>query len=1410
MEYYRDSCIKCSCLYLVALLSIIQPSLCTENYDINDTDFLNPNFEIDFSIESFPPDLLEQYTTEDTDGDGLRNLDSNNAGIPNVVEAGPTENDSIGPDKRDRPPVTDTDGDGVNDNRDADDDNDGIPDLAEQTSTQDTDNDNVKDVLDLDSDNDGIADVVEAGYADVDPIDGRIDNFVDSDSDGLCDDIDPDKPSPDTDNDGDIDCRDHDSDDDGIPDLIEAGGEDADRDGEIDNFTDNTPIDGLNDSGPLLANDTDGDGLLNYCDPDSDDDGIPDKAEAGSDPYNPADTDGDGVPDYLDLDSDDDGIPDEVEAGSDPSNPVDTDGDGVPDYLDFDSDDDGLDDDREGWWLCSRTDPDTNGDQINDSASIDPENPDRTYPYRSEDISRDNDVDGDGLPDAAEMHEVGTDFKIFSTDGDLYGDGQEYFHVNMPEISPADHPLVAAYPGLKVVLKETRVTPIAEITSTTGGSNNTGWSITHETSIAHTNHQEGGGNFEFTPSLSPLTMITGGKVTLHYMGFWEKTTTTTDSNTTSGFTQEDWSTATTTSLDEAAKLAFTLNVKNIGMTPAENVVPNVNIKLGEVVIATVTSPTSITSLDRGETSADVELDQGLVGNRGEDITTSFEQLKSIDCGTPLSIESFKVDAKVKKWSGEKNEWVCTEEDFSTYMEEIDKKTATLMFDLEDGVYKEYKVYAGSSVTLGDAINWTIGSDDSVPHQNNTKWVLGVSDIDALKRAKELNDSNRSIGELELEPGWHFILTPQISEKPKIHWAGYSLDMTRAYASVTDGYGIKSVIAHVKVNGEYRNLTMTDDDNDTIYETSVIQVMRRDKNATIIATNLNNSSSQLEIGLLPDSVAAPFSDGWYVFTVKNSEKCLDGSDEDHDYNAYQYKGGIGPKQRWYLEHIGHGYYIVHNNDTYRYLEVDHGMVRGGANVQSGILEFDENCYPKMYQQWYFEPVGDGYYKIGARHSGNYLSVERARLEDSASVIQDNYTEGDHQKWMVQPLEIYPSMIRDDPKCTLEDEYLIEAKHSSLCLSVVEGEEVVQSFYFGESGQNWMLKPVGDGCFKIVNGDKCLATSDRDNTSNGVDVVVCDYDGSENQVWRFEPAADGYCKIISKYSDRCLEVAGGSKDGGANVQQYDYLGYDYQRWKLVKSSEYSTHVVLFNDTNYDGSGRIFTDRSPNIGDFGKEVRSFRSNLPSGYAIILYEESDYKGKSQIFLDSSVPYIGDWLLGDVSSFMTLKISDLGHISIVSRGSVEDDKECYLTGVESEDDNSEVDLDDYKSDDDQQLWKLEEHLYGKYVIVNVDGDKKDKECVLVGEGDEDALAEVDLDTRDASHKSKGWWFFKLKDSLGDCDGYYRIANVDSIEQNWDETYLKGDGDENDDQLEVELVEEKWDNEAGCQYQQWVLVHREW
>ena len=207
----------------------------------------------------------------DTDGDGLPNFadrDSDNDGIPDLIELGYTDinfngqldtqadwdelqQDAISPSEPGSnntftaPTTTsiaiDTDNDGIPDYVDLDSDQDGIPDRAEAmgdyTSSdaviqllEDNNNDGLNDSytvsasntpangdndsqpnhLDLDSDNDSIFDLVETGSPDTDN-DGRVDNFVDSDQDGLTD---LGRPSlgnalPDEDNDS-------------VPDLIDA------------------------------------------------------------------------------------------------------------------------------------------------------------------------------------------------------------------------------------------------------------------------------------------------------------------------------------------------------------------------------------------------------------------------------------------------------------------------------------------------------------------------------------------------------------------------------------------------------------------------------------------------------------------------------------------------------------------------------------------------------------------------------------------------------------------------------------------------------------------------------------------------------------------------------------------------------------------------------------------------------------------------------------------------------------------------------------------------------------------------------------------------------------------------------------------------------------------------------------
>jgi uncharacterized repeat protein (TIGR01451 family) len=319
----------------------------------------------------------------------------------------------------------------VNINCDIDDDDDGIPDLTENNGIDiegdddldgivnwrdpqfpgyidtngdgvddrfDNDLDGIPNQYDRDSDNDGIPDVVEAGGVDANG-DGVIDNYTDTDADGFSQNVDANASGhlssgnglnkPDLDGDGVPNYFDLDSDNDGIPDIIEAGGVDANNDGKVDGVFIDFDNDGYYDlidgsfgvlATPLLRTGADvggdgradsypfknfdGDVRANPYDPDSDGDGIADVIESGFNdvnldgfvdaPYGITtgwatnvssraslglrNTDGRGNPDYLDIDADDDGIPDNVEgmttAGYLFPAYADTDGDGLDNSYD--------------------------------------------------------------------------------------------------------------------------------------------------------------------------------------------------------------------------------------------------------------------------------------------------------------------------------------------------------------------------------------------------------------------------------------------------------------------------------------------------------------------------------------------------------------------------------------------------------------------------------------------------------------------------------------------------------------------------------------------------------------------------------------------------------------------------------------------------------------------------------------------------------------------------------------------------------------------------------------------------------------------------------------------------------------------------------------------------------------------
>lgn len=219
----------------------------------------------------------------------------------------------------------------------------------------------------------------------------------------------------DFDGDGIVNSQDLDSDNDGIPDVIEAGGTDADGDGRVDYATPGDPLSMVDDDGdglwdvidnrdsgsgtgevtsgtPLSLPDTDGDGLKNFTDIDADNDGIVDNAEAqttsGYVLPQDNDTDGDGLDDAYDRDC----TPCGSVSGA-AIIPVDSDFDGAPDYIDIDSDDDYISDEIEGH--------DTNGDGQVDEYDA---------PMANTGLMGDtSDIDFDGLMDGFDNNIVSLD-----------------------------------------------------------------------------------------------------------------------------------------------------------------------------------------------------------------------------------------------------------------------------------------------------------------------------------------------------------------------------------------------------------------------------------------------------------------------------------------------------------------------------------------------------------------------------------------------------------------------------------------------------------------------------------------------------------------------------------------------------------------------------------------------------------------------------------------------------------------------------------------------------------------------------------------------------------------------------------------------------------------------------------------
>ncbi|PRP67259.1 T9SS type B sorting domain-containing protein [Nonlabens agnitus] len=420
--------------------------------------------------DAYPAGGITPENTDGADQPDYLDTDSDNDGIPDVVEASDFNNDGVADiafanvdsdqdglddnfdgdttgygDPNGTPTTTNpagelnnTDGTDEPDYRDTDDDNDGVDTDAEvidNNNPEDADLDGTPDYLDVDDlDGDGVPDSADLD----DDNDGILDSVEDANLDG---DNNPYTDPTDSDGDGIPNFQDQDADGDGIPDNLEGqttsgytapSGVDADGNG-LDDAYENTPGSGEG----ISPENTDGVDQPDYLDTDSDNDGVLDATEG-------FDVNSDGVADTLPSgnDQDGDGIDDNFDtdpnaAYTDPSGTVvdaapgvqlnNTDGADEPDYRDTDDDNDNVltltedvdadrdptNDDTDGDGTPDYLDTDDDGDGV-DTALED---------YDGDTDPTNQDTDGDGTPDYLDTDDDGDGFLTVNEDADPNGDG---------------------------------------------------------------------------------------------------------------------------------------------------------------------------------------------------------------------------------------------------------------------------------------------------------------------------------------------------------------------------------------------------------------------------------------------------------------------------------------------------------------------------------------------------------------------------------------------------------------------------------------------------------------------------------------------------------------------------------------------------------------------------------------------------------------------------------------------------------------------------------------------------------------------------------------------------------------------------------------------------------------------------
>ena len=246
-----------------------------------------------------------------------------------------------------------------------------------------------------------------------------------------------------------------------------------------------------------------------------------------------------------------------------------------------------------------------------------------------------------------------------------------------------------------------------------------------------------------------------------------------------------------------------------------------------------------------------------------------------------------------------------------------------------------------------------------------------------------------------------------------------------------------------------------------------------------------------------------------------------------------------------ENILDGTYVIKTvlNDKYA-LDVSQASIINGANIQLYEYVGEEQ------QKFKIKYQGDGYYTITALHSGKALDVAWGGIVSGTNVWQHELNNTDAQKWIIK--DVGDGTYNIISKCNglYLDVLYAESKNGTNIHVHTRNETNAQKFKLEKVTTTILegTKTIPDGTYSIktVLNERYGLDVSQASKLNGANIQLYEYVKVNQQKFKVKYQEDGFYTITALHSGKTLDVAWGGKTSGTNVWQHELNNSDAQKW------------------------------------------------------------------------------------------------------------------------------------------------------------------------------------------------------------------------------------------------------------------------